>query len=72
MVIRAVGRLYRSQPGVKRFTMKLRGGKFIPLGYKWYREPWMDEMLNAYRVMLETKKRRRADDRAKPTTKEKP
>ena len=47
-VIRAVGRLYKSQPGVKRFTMKRRKGVFVRAGWTWYREPWMDDMLNAY------------------------
>lgn len=61
MVIRAVGRLYRSNPGVVRLTLKrARGFIYTPSGYVWYREQWMDEMLNAYRVMLERKKRRKA------------
>jgi hypothetical protein len=60
MVVRAVGRLYRSQPGVVRFQMKRRKGRVLSCGddcYRWYRESWMTEMLNAYRVMLRSKRR---------------
>lgn len=60
-VIQAVGRLYRRDPGVRTFTMKRRKGGVYRSGpdcYRWYREPWMTEMLNAYRVMLN--KRRKA------------
>ena len=48
-VIRAVGRLYRTHPPVKRFTMlRDKNGVYRRGGYTWYREEWMDEMLNAY------------------------
>lgn len=51
-VIRAVGRLYNAQPGVVRFTMRPgKDGVFRRAGYTWYREPWMNEMLNAYRLL---------------------
>ena len=59
-LIRAVGRLYRSNPGVKRFEMKRRPGGVISYGedcYRWYREPWMTPILNAYRTMLRAKRR---------------
>ena len=49
-LIAAVGRLYRTCPSVKLFTMRRgRDGVFRAGGYTWYREPWMDEILNAYR-----------------------
>lgn len=68
-VIRAVGRLYRSSPGVLRFEMKQRPDGTISHGedcYRWYREPWMTEMLNAYRTMLLARKRERAVNRKDP------
>lgn len=52
-VIRAVGELYRSQPSVVRFTMRRgKSGGFRRGGYTWYREPWMNDMLNAYRLLI--------------------
>jgi len=49
-VIRAVGRLYAVHPSITRFTMKAgKDGVIRVRGYKWYRESWMNEMLNAYR-----------------------
>lgn len=49
-LVSAVRRLYRSQPPVKQFTMRLGKDRIYRRGgYTWYREPWMDEILNAYR-----------------------
>lgn len=50
-VIAAVKRLYDSQPGVVRFTMVRKGNVYRRGGYTWYRESWMNEILNAYRLL---------------------
>lgn len=60
-VIRAVGRLYRSNPGVVRFEVKKRPNGEHSYGedcYRWYREPWMTPILNAYRTMLRVRRKR--------------
>jgi len=51
-VIAAVKRLYDSQPGVVRFTMtRGKDGVLRRGGYTWYRDAWMNEILNAYRLL---------------------
>lgn len=68
-VLRAVGRLYRSKPGVVLQIMKKRKGGVYRGGddcYLWYREKWMTEILNAYRVMMLMKKRRSAPSQPRP------
>lgn len=67
--LRAVGRLYRSNPGVIRFEMKKRPDGTVTYGedcYRWYREAWMTPILNAYRTMLLARKRARAGHRRNP------
>lgn len=51
-VIAAVKSLYDSAPGVVRFTMRRgKDGVHRRGGYTWYRDSWMDEILNAYRLL---------------------
>lgn len=50
-VLDAVKRLYESNPGVREFEMKKdKNGILRRAGYTFYRERWMDEILNAYRL----------------------
>lgn len=50
-LLAAVKRLWDSQPGARKFEMRLGKDRvFRRGGYTWYREPWMDEILNAYRL----------------------
>lgn len=51
-LIKAVGELYDSHPGVKMFKLSVGAdGVLRRRGYTWYREPWMNEILNAYRLL---------------------
>ena len=59
MVVRAVGRLYRSNPPVQSFTLRRkRGGPWRCEGPKWYRNPWMTEMLQAYAKLEDVRRLR--------------
>lgn len=56
-IIREVGRLFRSNPGVVRVEMaRGKDGVYRQVTYRWYRDSWMTHMLNEYEKLLKLRR----------------